>query len=527
MNSSVLLSSQVAQQFKQARGNPIANLVPISLTRAINNFEYGWLRDLDLIYQRLENGADFEIADCGPKRRAAVAGLDWDVVIDQRARNEKEAGRHKEALSYFFYNLTVRNAVEPDEEGEVDALIDNTLKALFVRYSVHEILWQGHGADLTAQLVHAPVSLFEATTGPLRYAGPTGGVGQFELEREGWVVAKGRTLSMGLGLAWMFSSMSLGDWLEYNQNFALPGIHGVTDHAEGTPEFNAFQSALDAMVARFRVITGKGNVVNVIESQSSGGAAHDPLYEIMKKAKITLCMGSDLSTSSAHNSQGASVQMVSEHKRIAGDARFVEGLLNRRLVRQVIEHVFGPGVAPLAWFRIKVPNPKEESARIQVHEFLIKNGVPVSIAQLAEDYGHSLPREGAELVKPAAAAPKPGAGRRGQGGQQDPAAEPDEVQTDNAEPSLITPQIRAALLADLEPLRIQFAAALQDPGKIADLDLSPLKAVLENEALTEELSGQFLVLVLMAWGASQQAAEAVLKAAAAEVAAESKAAPQA
>lgn len=400
MSDSLLLTSNLARLYRQTRGNPVVNLVPLSLTRAINNFELGWLRDLALIYERLENGADLDIAAVGPKRRAAVSGLEWDIIIDDLADDEAEAQRHKQALAYCFNHLTVRNAVEPDEEGEVASLVENVMLAKFLRYSVHEILWQPQGKDLTAQLVYAPVSLFENTSGPLMYCGPSGGAGLFELDRDGWLVCKGRTLGMGLAIAWMFDSLSLGDWLEYNRNFALPGIHGETPHAQESKEFAAFVAAIDEMVARFRVVTGAGNKVNVIESSSTGGAAHEPLHSVMQRAKIVLCMDQDLSTlSQKGDSSGASVQQGADYLRIKADARFVEDAINRRFVRRVIEQCFGPGVQPRAWFRLLLPERQDDQAKISKYEFLIKSGVPVGRDQLAEAFGHSLPKPGAPLAQ--------------------------------------------------------------------------------------------------------------------------------
>ena len=81
----------------------------------------------------------------------------------------------------------------------------------------------------------------------------------------------------------------------------------------------------------------------------------------------------------------------------------------------------------------------------------------------------------------------------------------------DAETDTVPADVTQALLADLEPLRQALAEALQDPGKIADLDLSPLtNAVLGNDQLTQSLAGQLCQAFLIGAGCSPAAAQALM-----------------
>ena len=414
----------------------------------------------------------------------------------KKGAKASQAALHVEAISAAFDSLTVRSAVDLDEEGEVRLLVDNVMRAQFERYDVHETLWTPNGPDVDVELVHAPLSCFANNSGAMMYCGPMGGSGIFDLDRENWLVAKGRSLGVGLALAWMFGSITTRDWIEYNEGFGLPGVHGKTRAKINDPEWNAFADAIDSMVARFKLVTGMDNEIVFSEASSQGGAAFEPMQKLMQRYKIVMCMDSDLSTLSNHDSQGASVQGDSDDQRIAGDARFVEDTLNRRLVRNIVSQVFGPGVKPLADFKLKVPKRRTAEIAIKTATFLIESGVPYGINQLASEFDHPLPDKSDALITPAL----PPA----------PTLPPESTTLDN-QASAIPADLSAGVLADLQPFAEALAACLQDSSKIADLDTSPLTAaVLKGDAATRAMTGEILLAFLQGSGATAAAAKALL-----------------
>jgi DNA topoisomerase-1 len=400
-----IAKASIAQAWRITRGNPLAGLVPSGMTQAINEFELGYLRRFALIFDRLEEGANMDIAAVVPKRRASVSALDYEIVRSKTALDDNEAKRHQAALQFLFENLTVRNAVIPEDRGEVRALVNNILRAEVLRYDVHEIVWQPGDGGLTCQLWHAPIACFENASGPLRYCGPSGGVGGVPLDEENWLIAVGGTLGVGMAVAHMIASLTLKDLLEYNSGFGLPGIHAESAQGTGTEEWNAIESALAYLPARFRIITGPGSKINEIGAHATGNAMFQPLRDDMRKAIYILALGSNLGTSSEHNQQGASLQANDTADRVENSARFVEDTINRRLVRNAIAQIFGEGVQPQAWFKLKVPARRDDVIEIQKDTFLIGQGVPFSQEGLAEKYAHSLPSKAETLIEATAKEP--------------------------------------------------------------------------------------------------------------------------
>ena len=91
MKNSLLLGSELAKQWRYSRGNPIANLVPVSLVAALTQFDLGWFRQFSLVYNKLEDGADFDITTCAPKRRSSVSSLDYEIVAKKGAKASQAA----------------------------------------------------------------------------------------------------------------------------------------------------------------------------------------------------------------------------------------------------------------------------------------------------------------------------------------------------------------------------------------------------------------------------------------------------
>ena len=128
----------------------------------------------------------------------------------------------------------MRRCVDENDQGEVSLLIRQMMSAKALRYSIHEIVWQP-GDVLTAQFRRAPVWFFENTTGRLRYIPAENGLYGVDMDPAAWSVACGEGLMTACSVAWMYKTLSLKDWVIYNERHGMPGIHGKTSAAQDSP----------------------------------------------------------------------------------------------------------------------------------------------------------------------------------------------------------------------------------------------------------------------------------------------------
>lgn len=412
------LSWQRVRQFKQSRFNPLRNLTPAVLSRQLDDFALGFLREFALTADAMERRDD-TLKCVAPKRRGAVARRQWEVcTIDGLEEGQKtEAEKHVEALQFFYNHATAADAVERNQRGGTSLLFRQMLDCLGKKYAVHEIIFQPSPEGLTAQFNFVPLWFFENLTGELRFLEQNFAYEGTPLEPGAWMVTVGEGLMEACAVAWMYKHLPLRDWLIYSQDFGRPPIEGITDAAEGSAEWNQLVDAVEAYSADLRTVHNRSaeiKVGNVISG--TGEAPFAPLVERMDRAMAALWRGADLSTMSAGSGEGsgASLQGKEEHNLEADDAQLITETLNAQIDPLVIAWTFGDGVKPLAYIKVIVPPLKETTNELAVDTFLRDSGAPLEIGPTLERYGRPLPEDAdadalLERSTPAAALP-PGRG---------------------------------------------------------------------------------------------------------------------
>jgi phage gp29-like protein len=376
------------------------------------------------------------------KRKKAVARLQWEILpLD----NSPAAARHRAALQFFYQNLTVTHACDPQERGALALLIKQMLDALGKKYAVHEISWQrlpnpgltiptgtptlnsdnapdpfannsnvsssssqpetttsnaspsthtlGTRTLLTATFRFAPLWFFEARTGPLRFLTEDTAADGLDLAPGQWLVTVGDGLMESSSIAYLFKHLPLRDWLIYCERNGMPGVRGVTDAAPGTPEWDAARDAVRDFGAEFNALMSRGTEIDPIDLASRGELPYPALVERMDRALAALWRGADLSTLSKSNALGASVQSSETDLLEQDDATLVSETLNTQVDAVVIRELFGHE-QPRARFRLL---PRQDSARqayLDLVERLVKLGVPVTLAGLHERLGLPRPAPG-------------------------------------------------------------------------------------------------------------------------------------
>ena len=404
---------KIVEAYRRSAFNPVANLTPEKLANQLTSFKAGDLRELALTMDAIEERDD-TLAGVVPKAKSAVARHGFEIVVNEHipAGMEQLAEQQREALQYFYDHVRAENALEGDEVGEFSLLVRQMMDAKGKRYAAHHIVWQSDGPGrYSARLIHVPLWFFEARTGKLRYIAQPFGYDGVPLEAGAWMVSVGQGLMRACAVAWMFKRMSLNDWVSYCDKFGFPGIHGKTDSAKGSPEWNDFVDAIAAFANDWSAVTNRAADINLIEAKGQGVLPFPPLVERMDRALATLWRGGDLSTMSkdgaavGSNSQSGESDIIEQD-----DAQWVGEQLRLKLDRLVIDYTFGEGTPALAYVKVLTAAKDNIDLDLKIDAFAVQNGHPISKKQFAERYSRPLPDAADELLKAPVALPVQGAG---------------------------------------------------------------------------------------------------------------------
>ncbi len=429
---------------KRSRFSPVRGMEPEKLSRQLDSFECGHLRDFALTAEAIADRDDI-LKSVIPKRKKGAARHGWKVltVDDSRA-----ALKQKEKLEAFYNSVTVTDASDLNQRGGMKLLVRQMMDAVAKRYAVHEIVWKP-GPQLSAEFRFVPLWFFENTTGKLRYLTADFAQQGVDLDPDGWMVTVADGLMIASSIAWMFKNLPLKDWVTYCERHGMPGIRGVTGAAKDSPQWAAMEEAVKNFAAEFAAVMSDSEKIEVIDLKGGGELPYPALVERMDRALVTIWMGSDLGTMSKGQGVGASVQGDASTLIEEDDTDLITETLNAQVDPVVLRYHFGDAPA-LAYISIQPPKEKSLEMDLKVDDFLLRSGAPLAISSTLEHYGRPMPDAGEDLLT--APAPPP---------QQFPGAMANEGD--------ITEQVYQSFASDLQPLRKRLERILQiaDPALMA------------------------------------------------------------
>jgi phage gp29-like protein len=397
--TSPTIDAQRAAQALQARIVAMRGLTPETLSSYLESFEMGYLRYAALAWQKIRDRDD-TVKAVSEKRELAVSLLNWEILpLD----DSEEALAHKAALEDCYNNLVATHCLDTNQRGGVSTLIRQMLHSVGHKYAVHEIVWKpGLGTGLSAEMRFVPLQFFENTQGRLRYLASEGATTGEDLEDGGWMVTVGAGLMEATSIAYLFKQLPLKSWLIFCEKFGIPGLHGETNAAYGSEEWNRFREALTAFAQDWALVTSTGGKITPIEVNASGSQPHAQLVDRMDRAISRLWRGADLGTMSAGGQAVGSNPQESETDIFAAaDAMIVSETLQHYVDRQVIAYRFG--VEPKAYFQLQPPVRVNHEIQLRIDEMLIKWGCRLGKKDLMERYGRAEPGESDEIAGTAAA----------------------------------------------------------------------------------------------------------------------------
>ncbi|QYY34770.1 DUF935 family protein [Ruficoccus sp. ZRK36] len=349
MKTASLIPTDRARSSRRARFNPIRHLNPDTLTRMLDAFHAGELRQASLAWEAIEQRDDL-VKAVATKRKKAIGRFGWDIETFDAS---EEAARHKAALEFFYRQLTAAHACDLNESGGFSLLVRQMMDAVGKHYAVHEIVWQPvrntmrteegqpemPGTLLTAQFRFVPLWFMENRTGRLRFLeSDTASEGR-ELEQDGWLVTTGDGLMEATAIAYLFKHLPLRDWLVYCERNGMPGVRGVTDAAPGTPEWEAARDAVRDFGAEFHALMSSGTEIEAIDLRGTGELPYPALVDRMDKAIATLWRGSSMGTV-ADSGAGISLQGKETALIEREDAAHIAGTLHTQVDRPVLRYLF-------------------------------------------------------------------------------------------------------------------------------------------------------------------------------------------
>lgn len=368
-------------------------LNPEVLGQILDAFHKGDLKRAALMWESIERRDDV-LQGVISKRKKSVARLGWEILAMD---DTPEAMQHKEALEYFYNNLTTTHACDENQTGGFVLLIKQMMDAVAKKYAVHEIVYEpredAKGMKLTASFRFVPLWFFHNKEGRLKfvegdhfYSGAQTGKA---LKRGEWLVTVADGLMEASSIAYMFKHLPLCDWLLYCERSGLPGVKGVTQAVPGSNEWELAKEALQDFSTEFAALISAGTDLETLDLSTRGELPYPSLIERMDRAMIALWRGADLSTLSSH-AHGASLQNTETSLLEDDDALQISETLNAQVDQYVLRYLFGE-VAPKAYIRLKVRDRADRLADLKLCETLHAMGLPLALSDLRERFGLTTP----------------------------------------------------------------------------------------------------------------------------------------
>lgn len=397
MKTNTYLTSFRQDSIARLRWNPIRSLTPASLSRILDDFHAGHLKQAALIWDAIERRDDL-LQGVISKRKKSISRLPWEILT---LDNSKEAMQHKFLLEQFYNNLSCINAYDENERGGIPLLIRQMMDAIGKRYAVHEIVFkpftQNSQKFLTAEFRFVPLFFFENKQGRLHFIADEGDK-KILLKPDEWLITTGDGLMESCSIAYLFKHLPLRDWLIYCERNGMPGVKGTTNARPGTPEWEIAREAVQNFGAEFHALMSTGTNIEAIDISGKGELPYPKLVERMDRAMAALWRGSDLTTLSQKDSTGISAQKNERELLEEDDAQMISDTLHEQIDRCVLKYLVGTEY-PKAYFQLKTSPNKNLNNDLNIIKTLWDMGVQLSLNDIREHFGINPPNNKEDIVQ--------------------------------------------------------------------------------------------------------------------------------
>jgi phage gp29-like protein len=378
---------------RRTRFNPLGSLSGASLTRSLENFERGELREAALLWDAIARRDD-TIPSVKAKREKSVAHKPLETVTLEKSA---EADAHRDVLEAFWKNVRYVNAWERNDRGGVQKLIRSMQSAVSYQYAAHHIIWQPTPAGLRATFEYVPTWFFEARDSLLRFLPLGYGLEGQDLEEQNWMIGFGDALMFASSIGYYLKRSSLQDWLRFSEKFAMPGVFGKTSAEKDSEEGRAMREAVSSFGQEWAAVLyghdgSKTSGIELIQANGNPSAMPMPaLIERVDKKIAALYRGADLSSmSSGTNTEGTGASLQGEEQDILERADAADRSEELQAVeRTVIGWHFGAGTEPLAQTRLIVPEREDQKLLLEATKTFVSLGAKIGMQGTLSRFGLS------------------------------------------------------------------------------------------------------------------------------------------
>ena len=411
-------------QFNQARiewairlkFSPMPQLDMEMLASQLNSFRIGEMRVVGKTWEVMME-RDGELAVNEDKRACDAAGQEWKVVSD----GSPDGDKHAVALKYFYDHLKATEALEQDDCGKTDHLIQQMISAHSYRYSVHEMLFRVDNPaakEVTAEFRHTPVWFFECRRGYLGYLKHIFDMYGIPCTEGEWLTCVGKGWMRPLSMAFAMKHFALRDWLLFCTRYGTGFLEGITDAQPNSPEWQQATQALEAIANDGVVLHNNGVSMKFLEMAAKNANPFHPIVEMVNGLYAKCYRGVDLATGSrssgqqqgggsggAKNPVGASVQAEESGIFLLNDCKWVTGYANQRIDAPVIRYLFGQ--EPRAFFALMPPLNDTTAEDLQSAMGLVPMGLKIALSEAYPRFRWKQPAPGEPCLEAAAPPPMP------------------------------------------------------------------------------------------------------------------------
>ena len=381
MNSKII-SANYTRPVPRGRFNPIKNLHPETIVRAIDSFNEGRLSQASRLFESILERDD-TICCLNLKRKKSVSRLDYEIVP---LENSRKARAQQRALAHFYESLQVISHNDKNKSGGIRLLVSQMMDSVAFKYAVHKNTLKQDNDSIKGELEQYPLSLFENTSGALRKLENenqlTSGT---ELNKNNWMITCGDGLMIASSIAYIYKHLPLRDWLIYCERNGMPGIKAKTNAFPDSPQWENAKNAVSQFGAEFYAVLSEGTDIEAIDVSSKSQLPYKEIVERMDRMLCALWRGSDLSTISANNQIGASAQWYENTLIEEDDASNINETLNKNLDTKVINILFA-NEPILAKFKLKLPDYEEKKFELDIIERLCRLGLKADPIELSKKF---------------------------------------------------------------------------------------------------------------------------------------------
>lgn len=336
-------------------------------------------------------------------RKMAVSGLDWSVTAaSEDARDEEIAAFVKSSF----------------EKVEFEGLLTDLLDGLSKGYSVVEVVWK---LDEDRRLV--PGEFLWVDQKNLGFDEDTQTKVQLLTDRHptyGEPLQVGKYLShipklksgkaarggliFTVSVLWLMKSYVTRDWLQFSEVFGMPIRYakavGILSDTEKADVFKALQALGSNASALF------SSAVEV-EFLGVNSVTHGDFYENAVRwfdsqtSKVVL--GQTMTSDDGSSLAQAEVHDKVRHDIRNSDAKALASLLNRQLIRPMVDFNFGAGT-PAPRFAFDIAEPEDLVAEAKILKELRGVGLPIAQREVYERFSYTQPEDGEAVLPPPGAA---------------------------------------------------------------------------------------------------------------------------